>query len=142
MTRQRRTPLTGLLREFGLQMHVQLDVLARAPSASAFDALAQVFNVVQIAIRDDARHSQAAAVINDAACTLIATESRICTGTIPAAHELASIRSGVNAIDGLLGRLTVEGMYGAMRELQTMRNAQWQPTTTRSSPSQLSGCET
>lgn len=118
--RRVRIPVTGLRDEFGMSMHVNLRLLAYAPSADAFESLAQVFNVVQVAIKDDARHATEARIITGGAAALVQIESRVCRGVIPADHEIAQVRVGVNAIDALMGKLDLSRLYGAMRELERM----------------------
>lgn len=101
--RQRRIPITGLRNEFGMSMHMNLRLLAYAPTADAFDGLAQVFNVVQLAIKNDSRRSEQAAIITEGAAALIAIEPRVCRGVIPTDSEIAQVRAGVNAIDQIMG---------------------------------------
>lgn len=118
--RQRRIPVTSLRDDFGMSMHINLRLLAYAPTSDAFDGLATVFNVVQLAIKDDPRRSEQAAIITAGATALIAMESRVCRGVIPNDSEIAQVRAGVNAVDQIMGRMDVGALYCAMAELRSM----------------------
>lgn len=119
--RRVRIPVTGLANEFGINLHTSLSPLAIAPSEDAFLSLARIFNLVQVAIKDDARHATEARIITGGAAALVQIESRVCRGVIPNDHEIAQVRVGVNAIDALMGKLDVSRLYSAMRELDSIR---------------------
>lgn len=122
---QRRLPripvMPELRNQFAMQLHTALKCLEIAPSTDTFEALAEVFNVVQIAIEHDARREHEARLINGGAGALIQIEKRVCAGRAPQPYELAPIRIAVNTIDSLMGKLDVSGLYRAMQTLKTIR---------------------
>lgn len=118
-----RIPVTGLRNEFGMQMHLALACLERQPDQGSFDALAETFDLLQIMLERDSAHAHEARLITGGAATLVQVRQRVARGVPPQAHEIASIRVGVNTIDGLLGRLDVTSLYAAMRRLKAIRAA-------------------
>lgn len=120
-----RLPVMAKLRdEFGMVAHLALRGLETAPSIEAFDALAGVFNLLQVDLRNDARRSDVAAVISDGAGALIAAQDAVAAGQVPAPDLLERIRAGVNAIDGLIGKLDVTRLYASMQVLKAMKRAE------------------
>lgn len=116
-----RIPMGSVLRDqFRLQLHTSLSALRTAPSTDAFDGLAEIFNVVGWALRDDAQHSKEASVIEVGAAALNRIENHIFLTQRIAETEIATITTAVNEIDNLLGRLDVSKLYLAMRELRAM----------------------
>jgi len=115
--RQVRTPVMSAVRdEFAMQLHVSLLQLEKSPDKDAFEALAGIFNVVQVAIEHEPRRSHEARLINGGAMALNQAERAICAGIVPRA-EIPAIRVAVNAIDQMLGKLSLEGLYEAMVRL-------------------------
>jgi len=115
-------PVMAKLRdEFGMVAHLALRSLETAPTIEAFDALAEAFNLLQVDLRNDARRSDVAAVISDGAGALIAAQADVDAGRVPAPDLLERIRAGVNAIDGLLGKLDVTRLYASMQVLKAMK---------------------
>ncbi|NYT62397.1 hypothetical protein H0A66_08740 [Alcaligenaceae bacterium] len=117
-----RIPVTRALRdEFAMSLHTSLRGLEHAPSVDIFDNLAGIFNVVQLALEHDTKHSHEARLITGGAAALNQAMARVVAGQSPAAHEIAPIRVGINTIDALLGRLDVLALHGAIQRLRTMR---------------------
>jgi hypothetical protein len=115
--------MSELRDQFGLQMHTALRCLDTAPNPDSFDALAEVFNVVQVAIEHDAQRAHEARLINGGAMALIQVEQRVRAGKAPQPYEMAPIRVAVNTIDAMLGKLDVSGLYLAIQKLKSMREA-------------------
>jgi len=114
-----RIPMTSALRDqFAMQLHISLRLLETAPDENTFEALAVIFNVVQLAIKDDARRSHDARLINGGAATLNQHQQRILAGRPLRPHEIAPIRVGVNTIDAILGKVSVDRLYLAMQTLR------------------------
>lgn len=117
-----RIPITRALRdEFAMLLYTSLRSLEHAPGSGAFDNLAGVFNVLQLALEHDAKHSHEARLITGGAAALNQAMHRIVAGTPPADHEMAPIRVGVETIDTLLGRLDVSVLHAAMLRLRSLR---------------------
>ena len=104
---------------FGMQMHVSYDTLIRSPNIDAFDALAQIFNVVTVTASKDNRFEHEMLYLN----TGIATMNQIykkCEAGLPLKdHEAASIRVAVNAIERVLPYMDVSKLYVSMQEVRT-----------------------
>lgn len=114
-------PVTGLHREFALHAHAALVTLRCAPSNDAFDMLAGIVNLIQVAIRDDERFTHEAKLINGGAMTLNQVIRKVSAGMFLQEHELASLRVAVNTIDSIFARLDVSRLYLAqitLREIQ------------------------
>lgn len=119
-----RIPVTSALRnEFAQVLHTSLWCLEHAPTEDAFDNLARIFNVVQLALENDAKHQHEARLITGGAAALNQVEAKVGAGLKLAPHEVAPIRVGVNTIDQLLGRLSVSDLHEAMLRLDAMRRA-------------------
>lgn len=119
-----RIPVTRVLRdEFAMMLYTSMAVLETAPTAAAYNNLAGIMNVVQVALENDRRHQHEARLINGAAAAMNQIADKAEAGAHLAEHELAAIRVGVNTVDGLLGRLDVSALYVAIQQLQTMRRA-------------------
>jgi len=105
-------------------LHVAMGQLAYKPCAEPYNALAEVFNVVQVALEDDRHHVIEAAVISTAARALVAMKDIVARCIPPYEGELAQVRAGVNQIDNLLGRMDVSRLYVAMQTLNKMKDAE------------------
>jgi len=117
-----RIPMMAELKDqFGMQMHTALSCLEMAPTSDTFDALAEVFNVVQVAIEHNPRRSHEARLINGGAMALNQAQQRICADVVPHDYEIAPIRVAVNTIDSMMGKLDVTGLYVAMQKLKAMK---------------------
>lgn len=114
--------MRGLRDEFAMLLYTSLWSLENAPSAAPFDNLAGVFNVVQLALEHDAKHSHEARIITGGAAALNQSMNKIIAGKPPATHEIAPIRVGVETIDTLLGRLDVSVLHAAMARLRALRH--------------------
>lgn len=118
-----RIPVTSALRdEFAMSLYTSLRCLEHSPSVDIFDNLAGIFNVVQLALERDAKHSHEARLITGGAAALNQAMARVIAGQPPATHEIGPIRVGVNTIDALLGRLDVSVLHGAMQRLAALRS--------------------
>src|SRR3546814_6695877 len=107
-----RIPMMPALRDqFGMQMHTALLCLERAPSGEPFEALAEVFNVIQIALEQDTRRAHEARLITGGDSAMIQIEHRVREGRAPQPYEIEHIRIEVNTIDTVLGQRAVSGLY-------------------------------
>lgn len=106
--------------EFGMQMHTALAVLKIDPRRDSYDALARIFNVVQVAIHDDAARAQEKVLINSGVMAMNQIQAKIDAGLKLRDHEIGPIQNAVNTIDQMLGRLDVGRLYQAMITLNTM----------------------
>lgn len=123
-----RIPVTRVLRdEFAMMLYTSMAALETAPTAAAYNNLAGIMNVVQVALENDRRHQHEARLINGAAAAMNQIADKAEAGAHLTEHELAAIRVGVNTVDGLLGRLDVSALYVAIQQLQTMRRAAGAP---------------
>jgi hypothetical protein len=114
-------PITGALRdEFAMSLHTALWCLDHSPSVEAFDKLGGIFNVVQVALENDAKHQHEARLINGGALALNQIMPKVEAGLALSDYETAPIRVGVNTIDGLLGKLSVTTIYTAMQRLNAL----------------------
>jgi len=107
-----------------MQLHVAMGQLAYKPCAEPYNALAEIFNVVQVALKDDRHHLIEAAVINAGAQALVAMEDTVARCIPPFEGELAQVRSAVNQIDNLLGRMDVSRLYAAMQSLKSLKDGE------------------
>lgn len=117
-----RLPVMGKLRdEFGITMHVALRSLETTPTVEAFDALAEVFNLLQVDLQNDRRRARAAAVINDGAGALIDSQDAVAAGQVPLERHLKRMRAAVNTIDDLIGKLDINRLYLSMQKLKALK---------------------
>lgn len=120
-----RIPMMPELRDqFGMQMHVAIACLATKPDADLFDGLARIFNVVQMAIRNDVRRSNDARIINGGALAMQQVMPKVDAGIPLAQHEIAQIKLGVVTIDNIMGKIDVTALYQAMRKLGIARGSE------------------
>src|SRR3546814_723578 len=104
-----RIPMMPALRDqFGMQMHTALLCLERAPGAEPFEALAEIFNVIQITLEHDTKRAHEARLITGGAAALVQIEHRVRQGMVPQPYEIAPIQIAVNTIDAILGQLNVD----------------------------------
>ena len=107
-----KVPMTAGLRDLiATHMHGALAALRLAPNAEAFDALADIFNMVSLAIRDDARVSHEAMLVAGGAKTMIQIGSKCEAGLALRDHETASLTLAVSAIDDILPRIDVSRLF-------------------------------
>lgn len=99
--------------EIAMHIRAALVTLTYAPSSDAFDMLAGVLNVVQVAIQNDARFVHEAKLINGGAATMNQISKKVDRGLALQEHELASIRVSVNTVDEMLPRLDVGKLNAA-----------------------------
>lgn len=120
--RLKRLPVMGKLRdEFGITMHVAMRSLETTPTVEAFDALADVFNLLQVDLENDKRRVRAAAAINDGAGALNESQDAVAAGQVPHQRHLKRIRAAVNTIDELIGKLDVNRLYLSMHKLDALK---------------------
>ncbi|WP_454674872.1 hypothetical protein [Achromobacter pestifer] len=101
----------GLRDLIATHMHGALTALRLAPNAEAFDALANIFNMMSLVLRDDARHSHEALLITGGAKTMNQIGSKCEAGLALRDHEAASLTVAVSAIDEILPRIDVSRLY-------------------------------
>jgi len=112
----------GKLRdEFGLVMHTALRSLETMPTVEAFDALAEVFNLLQVDLRNDKKRARAAASINDRAGALIDSQEAVAAGQVPLERHLKRMRAAVDTIDELIGKLDINRLYLSMHKLKLLK---------------------
>lgn len=99
--------------EMAMHLRAALVTLNYAPSNDAFDMLAGVLNVVQVAIQNDVRFLHEAKLINGGAATMNQISKKVDRGLALQEHELASIKVSVNVIDEILPRLDVSKLNAA-----------------------------
>ncbi|WP_127814884.1 hypothetical protein [Bordetella bronchiseptica] len=92
-------------------MHGALTTLRIAPSVEAFHALADIFNMVSLTIRDDARLHHEALLISGGARTMNQIGSKCEAGLALRDHEIASLTVAVSVIDAILPRIDVARLY-------------------------------
>lgn len=121
-----RIPMTaGLHDQFGMTLHTALAAMAIAPSRDQFDAIAQIFNVIGLAIEQDARFKDEAVVLASGASAMnqIAAGCQR-TGTLsPTALEMLPVRNAVNVCDQILSRIDVTKLHFANKRLSEMRGS-------------------
>ena len=113
----------GLHDQFGMTLHTALAAMAMAPSRDQFDAIAQIFNVIGLAIEHDARFSAEAIVLASGASAMNQIAAGCDrTGTLrPTDLELMPVRNAVNVCDQILSRIDVTKLHFANRRLSEMR---------------------
>lgn len=117
-----RLPVMAALRdEFAMVSHLALRSLETTPTVEAFDALAEVFNLLQVDLRNDKKRSRAAGIISDGAAALIESQDAVAAGEIPLERHLKRMRAAVNTIDDLIGKLDINRLYLSMQVLKTMQ---------------------
>lgn len=116
--------MTDLHNEFGLVLHTALAALASAPDREQFDAIAQIFNVVGIAIDRDLRFGDEARILAGGAAAMNQIDDGYRrTGALrPTALELAPVRNAVNVCDEILSRLDVTKLHLAQVRLARTRH--------------------
>jgi hypothetical protein len=115
----------GLHDQFGMTLHTALAAMAIAPSRDQFDAIAQIFNVIGLAIEQDARFKDEAVVLASGASAMnqIAAGCQR-TGTLsPTALEMLPVRNAVNVCDQILSRIDVTKLHFANKRLSEMRGS-------------------
>lgn len=105
-------PMTKELYDtFGIYLHVALATLQKRPDTDAFDAIAQIMNVVALTIKDDLRFIDEMLYISSG-IRMMNDVSNKCTAGLPLKdYELACITLAVNTIDKILPRLDVSKLY-------------------------------
>jgi len=104
--------MTGLRDTIAMHMHASLAGVA-AGDLDSFDSLANIVNMVGLAIVNDPRCAREFRLTTGAAMALNQIGRLIEAGQRPREHHLAPVRVAVTAIDGLLPRLDVSKLYTA-----------------------------
>lgn len=113
-----RIPMMPSLRdEFALNAYAALTTLQQRPSVEAWSVLASIFNVVQIAIKDDAKFSDMARLINSGAGVMNAIYTKIDSGLHLRLDEFGAVRNAVQAVDVVLPSLDLTSIYLAQKAL-------------------------
>lgn len=99
--------------EMAMHLRAALVTLTYKPSNDAFDMLAGVLNVVQVAIQNDSRFPHEAKLINGGAATMNQISKKVDRGLALQEHELGSIKISVNTVDEILPRLDVGKLNAA-----------------------------
>ena len=112
-------PMTKeLFDTFGMQMHVSYDVLTKTPDIDAFDALAQIFNVVTVTASKNKRFEHEMIYLNTGIATMNQVYTKCEAGLSLKEHEIASIGVAVSAIERVLPYMDVSKLYVSMNELR------------------------
>ena len=105
---------------FGMYLHVALATMQNRPDSDAFDAIAQIMNVVSVTIKDDLRFNNESLFINSG-IRMMNDISNKCTAGLPLKdYELACITLAINTIDAILSRLDVSKLYLANLSVRSM----------------------
>jgi len=121
-----RIPMTaGLHDQIGMALHTALATLAVAPTRDQFDSVGQIFNMIGVAIEDDARFEVEFQIIESGARAM--NQIADCydrTGVLRLTDlELAPVRNAVVTCDQITSRLDVTKLHLANMKLASMRNA-------------------
>lgn len=117
-------PMTaGLHDQFGMALHGALIGLSLAPDRDQFDNLAQMFNVIGLAIEHDARFKDEALILSSGASAMGQIDDGWRrTGVLrPTALELLPVRNAINVCDQILPRIDVTRLHLAQVELANLR---------------------
>ncbi|KCV33709.1 hypothetical protein [Bordetella bronchiseptica] len=107
-----RLPMTGALRDrIATHMHGAFAALRLSPSAEAFDALANIVNMVGLTVQHDPAFLQQYLLINGAARTMNQIGAKVEAGIALRDHEIASLTVAVSAIDDILPRIDVARLF-------------------------------
>ncbi|MGK0556124.1 hypothetical protein [Bordetella bronchiseptica] len=107
-----RLPMTGGLRDLiATHMHGALAALRLSPNADAFDALANIINMVGLTVHRDPAFAQQYGFISGAARTMNQIGPKCEAGLALRDHEIASLTVAVSAIDDILPRIDVARLY-------------------------------
>lgn len=118
-------PMTRALhQELAIHAHAALVTLRYAPSLNAFDSLATLMNVVQIAIDQDERFTHEAMLIRGGAATMSQIMHKVDARLPLQEHELASIEVAVTAMDQIFPRLDVTKLHLSRLSLSAMKQAE------------------
>lgn len=96
---------------FGIYLHMALATMQKRPDSDAFDAIAQIMNVVSITIKDDARFDDHKIFINSGIRMMNDIANKCSAGLPLKDYELACITLAINSIDSILPRLDVSKLY-------------------------------
>lgn len=116
-------PMTKPLHdEFALTLHMALANMSLMPSKDHFDAIAQIFNVVGLAIEDDVRFVVEARILNGGASAMNQISDAFARSAClrPTNLELLPVQQAANICDRILPRLNVTRLHLARLRLCTM----------------------
>ena len=119
-----RIPMTkGLHDQFGMTLHTALAAMTLAPARDQFDAIAQIFNVIGLAIEHDARFTIEAVALASGASAMnqIAAGCERTGALRPTEIEMLPVRNAVNICDEILSRIDVTHLYLANKRLSEIR---------------------
>jgi len=107
-----RLPMTGGLRDLiATHMHGALAALRLSPNAEAFDALANIINMVGLTVHKDPKFAQQYGFISGAARTMNQIGPKCEARLALRDHEIASLTVAVSAIDDILPRIDVARLF-------------------------------
>ena len=107
-----RLPMTGGLRDLiATHMHGALAALRLCPNAEAFDALANIVNMVGLTVQHDRAFREQYLLINGAARTMNQIGPKCEANLALRGHEIASLAVAVSAIDDILPRIDVARLF-------------------------------
>lgn len=119
---RRRLPHLPVMRElhnqFGLQMHTALARLKVEPDMQAYDALAQIFNLIGLTTSKNKKFQHEHRLIVSGASTMNQIERKISAKLPLKQHEITPLQITVNTIDEILGKLSVMDLYASMQQLR------------------------
>lgn len=120
-----RIPVTKTLhQELAMHAHGALVTLRYAPDPDAFESLATMMNVVQIAIDKDERFVHEAKLIRGGAATMSQIMRKVDARLPLQDHELASIEVAVTAMDQIFPRLDVTKLHLSRLALSRIKQAE------------------
>lgn len=103
--RQIKIPLTRFRSDAALNARLAYETLKRSPDLDAFNRLADVFNIIAVAVLNDPRFAHEVNVYGGATRALDEARQLIAARVQLPARLLEPIRHGVNIIDEILPRL-------------------------------------
>ncbi len=106
-----------------MHAHAALVTLRYAPDPDAFESLATMMNVVQIAIDKDERFLHEAKLIRGGAATMSQVMHKVDARLPLQNHELASIEVAVTTMDQIFPRLDVTKLHLSRLALSSLKQA-------------------
>lgn len=122
-----RIPMTkGLHDQFGMTLHTSFAAMTLAPGRDQFDAIAQIFNVVALAIEDDQRFKLEALILASGASAMNQISAGYDrTGIMrPTDLELLPVQNAINVCDWILPRIDVTKLHLANMRLSAIRRSE------------------
>lgn len=108
-----RIPITSLRDTIALHMHASLASLSTTSDVESFDSLADIMNMVSVAIANDTRFVHEQHLIQGGVRAMNDILKRLETKLPLQAHHIAPVRVAVTAIDCVLPWMDVAKLYTA-----------------------------